>query len=78
MLANSIAQTASKALSSEQWDDGDRHVEELIALVGDFRVARAAFGDAPLSSMQGQRYSTHKALLGARTLTDLIGRNKKK
>lgn len=27
----------------EQWDDGDRYVEELIALTGDYRVARAAF-----------------------------------
>jgi hypothetical protein len=32
--------------SVEQWDDGDRHVEELIALVGDYRVARAAFDKA--------------------------------
>jgi len=23
----------------EQWDDGDSHVEELIALTGDYRVA---------------------------------------
>jgi hypothetical protein len=27
----------------EQWDDADSHVEELIALIGDYRVARAAF-----------------------------------
>jgi hypothetical protein len=27
----------------EQWDDADSHVEELIALAGDYRVARAAF-----------------------------------
>jgi hypothetical protein len=25
----------------EQWDDTDSHVEELIALTGDYRVARA-------------------------------------
>ena len=27
----------------ELWDDTDSHVEELIALTGDYRVARAAF-----------------------------------
>ena len=27
----------------EQWDDADSHVEELIALIGDYRVAWAAF-----------------------------------
>lgn len=27
----------------EQWDDADSHVEELIALAGDYRVAGAAF-----------------------------------
>jgi hypothetical protein len=32
--------------SVEQWDDQDRHVEELIALVADFRVAKAAFDKA--------------------------------
>src|SRR5512141_3252513 len=30
----------------EQWDDADRYVEELIALTGDYRVARAAFDEA--------------------------------
>ena len=30
----------------EQWDDTDSHVEELIALTGDDRVARAAFEEA--------------------------------
>jgi hypothetical protein len=30
----------------EQWDDTDSHVDELIALVGDYRVARAAFEEA--------------------------------
>jgi hypothetical protein len=30
----------------EQWDDADNHVEELIALTGDYRVARAAFDEA--------------------------------
>jgi hypothetical protein len=30
----------------EQWDDGDSYVEELIALTGDYRVARAAFEEA--------------------------------
>ena len=32
--------------SVELWDDDDRHVEELIALTGDYRVARAAFDEA--------------------------------
>jgi hypothetical protein len=32
--------------SVEQWDDAEQHVEELIALVGDFRVAKAAFEKA--------------------------------
>jgi hypothetical protein len=30
----------------EQWDAGDSHVEELIALTGDYRVARAAYEEA--------------------------------
>jgi hypothetical protein len=32
--------------SVEFWDDEDRHVEQLIALTGDYRVARAAFEEA--------------------------------
>ena len=32
--------------SVEQWDAEDRHVEELIALTGDYRVARAVFNEA--------------------------------
>ena len=32
--------------SVELWDDADSHVEELIALAGDFNVARAAFDEA--------------------------------
>ena len=32
--------------SVELWDDADSHVEELIALTGDYRVARAAFDEA--------------------------------
>jgi hypothetical protein len=32
--------------SVELWDDADRHVEELIALIGDYGVARAAFDEA--------------------------------
>ena len=32
--------------SVELWDDNDSHVEELIALTGDYRVARAAFEEA--------------------------------
>jgi hypothetical protein len=32
--------------SVELWDDNDSHVKELIALTGDYRVARAAFDEA--------------------------------
>jgi len=32
--------------SVELWDDADSHVEELIALTADYRVARAAFDEA--------------------------------
>jgi hypothetical protein len=32
--------------SVELWDDNDSHVEELIALTGDYRVARSAFEEA--------------------------------
>mgnify|MGYP007008900138 CR=1 FL=1 len=32
--------------SVELWDDSDSHVEELIALTGDYRVAGAAFEEA--------------------------------
>jgi len=32
--------------SVELWADNDRHVEELIALTGDYRVARAAYEEA--------------------------------
>ena len=30
----------------ELWDDGDRHVEELIALTADFTTAQATYNDA--------------------------------
>jgi hypothetical protein len=32
--------------SVELWDENDQHVEELIALTGDYGVARAAFEEA--------------------------------
>ena len=32
--------------SVELWDENDHHVEELIALTGDYRVARAAYEEA--------------------------------
>jgi hypothetical protein len=32
--------------SVELWDANDKHVEELIALTGDYRVARAAYEEA--------------------------------
>ena len=33
-------------INTKQWDDQDRHVEELIALTEDYRVAKAAFDQA--------------------------------
>jgi hypothetical protein len=30
----------------QQWGDTDSHIEELIVLTGDYRVARAAFEEA--------------------------------
>jgi hypothetical protein len=30
----------------ERWDDKDQHVEELIALTGDYRIARIVFDEA--------------------------------
>ena len=32
--------------SVEVWDDSDQHIEELIALTGDYGVARAAYDEA--------------------------------
>jgi hypothetical protein len=32
--------------SVELWDDTDQHVEELIALTGDYRIDRVAFEEA--------------------------------
>ena len=39
--------------SVELWDDADSRVEELIALTGDYRVARAAF-DAAVKARPGR------------------------
>ena len=39
--------------SVELWDDADSHVEELIALTGDYRVARAAFDEAVSAGPEG-------------------------
>ena len=32
--------------SVEVWDDNDQHIEELVALTGDYGVARAAYDEA--------------------------------
>jgi hypothetical protein len=40
-------------LGHEQWEDADQHVEELIALVGDYRVAQVAF-DRAVRNTQGE------------------------
>jgi len=39
--------------SVELWDDADQHVEELIALTGDYRVARAAL-QAAVKHLRGR------------------------
>jgi hypothetical protein len=45
-LANGMGRPFDLPYSVEHWDDEDRHVEEMIALTGDYRVARAAFDEA--------------------------------
>ena len=32
--------------SVEVWDDNDQHIEELVALTGDYGIARAAYDEA--------------------------------
>jgi hypothetical protein len=39
-------ESVRSAYMVEQWDDTDSHVEELIALTGDYGVARAAYEEA--------------------------------
>jgi hypothetical protein len=46
MLPMAMGRAYDLPYSVELWDDEDRHVEELIALTGDYRVARAAFDEA--------------------------------
>ena len=41
-----VSQEQDMAYRLEMWDDQDTHVEELIALVSDHAVARAAFAEA--------------------------------
>ena len=41
-----ISQEQDLPYRVEMWDDHDSHVEELIALVADHAVARAAFAEA--------------------------------
>jgi len=47
----------------EQWDDTDSHVEELIALTGDYRVARAAYVEA-VSTRADCNSSTKNKIVG--------------
>ena len=49
--------------SVELWDDEDRHVEELIALTGDYRVARAAFDEA-VKRRPGRQWFLYGHLIG--------------
>jgi hypothetical protein len=46
LLSTSLTQPITTCRFVEQWDDGDRHVEELIALVGDYATARSAYEEA--------------------------------
>ena len=40
----------------EQWDDTDSHVEEVIALTGDYRVAGAAFEGTAAMAASAPRF----------------------
>jgi hypothetical protein len=42
--------------SVELWDDADSHVEKLIALTGDYRVAKAAFDRRVGSAWPGSHH----------------------
>ena len=45
-MAAMLGQEQDLPYRVEMWDDRDNRVEELIALVGDHAVARAAFAEA--------------------------------
>ena len=49
--------------SVELWDDADSHVEEQIALTGDYRVARAAFDEA-VKRRPGRDVATEDSIAG--------------
>ena len=46
LRGNNRGQLRGATTDIELWDDNDSHVEELIALTGDYRVARAAYEEA--------------------------------
>ena len=48
----------------QPWDDTDSHVEELIALIGDYRVARAAFEEAVSDGRGGFDLKAKDAIAG--------------
>jgi glycosyltransferase involved in cell wall biosynthesis len=48
----------------EQWDDADSHVDELIALTGDYRVARAAYEEAVKNRVQALGLGDSVVFLG--------------
>ena len=50
--------------SVELWDDADSHVEELIALTGDYRVARAAFDEAVKNARSDRDAAAEDATIG--------------
>ena len=51
----------------EQWDDTNSHVEELIALTGDYRVAHAASDQAKAGTHRDVRQKT-RLLADSRSL----------
>jgi hypothetical protein len=46
LIPGMVSQEQDMAYRLEMWDDQDTHVEELIALLTDHAVARAAFAEA--------------------------------
>ncbi len=46
LVAMAVGSPFDPPYSVELWDNADSHVEELIALTGGYRIARAAFDEA--------------------------------
>jgi hypothetical protein len=52
------------SVSVELWDDEDRHVEELIALTGDYWVARAAFDESEVPARSDRDAAAENQIIG--------------